>query len=188
MDEEQQQSHQQTIGAAMNQSYSASALEMRLDTQPIIDKIELFLSGKKTVYVEDGNGQILVKKIDISKPKMNEEGTEFFISFLTTVFSSAVVQGNWTDEFFRERLYEIREQLAFAIFVNTHKWEINPTSRHMIMTIIMETMAGYLSRLLENKERESYIPTIRSVETNNNNDNTNQAPSLANGLGFFKRN
>jgi hypothetical protein len=187
MQQEQQEQAQQQTGATMNQNYNSTALELRLDTQPIIDKIELFLSGMKTVYIEDANGQILVKKIKISTPKMNEEGTEYIISFLTSVFSSAVVQGNWKEDFFRERLYEIREQLAFAIMVNTHKWEIIPTSRHMIMTILMETMAGYLSRLLENKERASYIPTLRSIETVNNNDNQAKSPSLMNGMGLLKR-
>lgn len=177
------------MGQAMNSSYGSSALELRLDTQPIIDKIELFLSGYRTFYKEDKKtGEIIATKVLVGIPKMNAEGCEFIVSFLNCVLSSAVVQGNWTDDFFRERLYAIREELAFSIMVNTENWGIIPEKRHMIMTTIMETLAGFLSRLLDNEERISYVPTIKTVETTNNREiGTPQSAGMMSGFGLFKR-
>ena len=77
--------------------------------------------------------------------------------------------------------------MAQIIEVNTPRWEIHDEDREMIMVTIMQTLKAFLSRLIENKERESYVPTIRSVETFSNNEQKAANTGLTSGFGLFKK-
>ena len=143
-----------------------SALQMRLETIDKIEAIELFLSGVKTYTVQDEQtGKISIVKQKVGKRLMNDEGVSHITNYVGSIINPQVVQGNYDEEWYRNMLEMTHKRLAFIITVNRPYWEIDTNSRYSIIGFIMEYVKPYLSRLLDNKERESYAATIRSVES-----------------------
>jgi len=150
-----------------NQQYnSESTLKIRLDTAILIERFELNLKGFKEVVREGENGQVTVQKIKIGETKANDAGIQEILRWLEGVLDPAVVQGNYTDERYLADIYRIRVGLAVDLMINLNTFEIKEEDFEGIIDSIMAVIRPFLSRLLDNKERESYETTIKSSESN----------------------
>lgn len=150
-----------------NMAYmTPSALQMRLETTENVEKVEIFLSGMKSFTLQDETtGKIKIQKKQVGRRLMNDEGVSHLVNYVGSVINPQVVQGNYSEEWYRQQLELTHKRLAFMITVNRPFWEIDPNSRYSIIGFIMEFVKPFLSRLIDNKERESYAATIRSVES-----------------------
>jgi len=159
---------QQTAGTSSNnQGYNVgSALEVRLNTKPILEACEVFLSGRKMVVERDEKGNIKVGHLTVGKPKMNEEGVQALLNRLSLIINPSVVQGNFDINMYQREIYQIRRSLAKNMMVNLYAWGINEGEYPEIIDALMTEVKTFLSRLLENKERESYDSTIKVLESN----------------------
>ena len=144
---------------------SLSALEIRLDTDPLKSKIELFLRGEDNVVRETQEGKIKVERVKIGKRICNDEGVQQICKYVESVFNSQGVQGNYTIEMYSNHIYQIRKRLAFNLVLNYPKWEMDYNTIEMVIDVIMNLAKTFLSRLIDNKERESYADTIKSIES-----------------------
>ena len=162
MNEEQSQSL-----SSHNMAYmTPSALQMRLETNENLEKIEVFLSGQKIyTFQDEETGDIKIKKKQIGRRLMNDEGVSHIVNYVSSVINPQVVQGNYSEEWYRQQLELTHKRLAFMITVNRPYWDLDPNARYSVIGFIMEFVKPYLSRLIDNKERESYAATIRSVES-----------------------
>jgi len=159
---------------------NSTALELRLQTDQIIERIDSFLRGSTTLTVQDAEGKITNKEIKTGTKLLNKVGVAHIVNYVSSIINSAVVQGNYSEDWYRFNLEKTHKNLAFIIAVNTPTWEIIPTARHSIMSFIMEIVKPFLSRLIDNKERESYAQTIKSSE----NVTHNQQGGLFTGIGI----
>lgn len=155
---------------AMNQSNdgytTAGVIQLRLDTGPLLDQLEAFFRGQRIVgYKEDEAG---FKPIfgPAGTAKMNSAGVQSLMSWLTPLFSAHTVQGNFeTVEEMYEFLIRMEIDIASYVCMNRREWNINILDQDGIVDMIMNTANAFYTRLLHNKERESYSSTIRSVES-----------------------
>jgi hypothetical protein len=180
----EQQMRQQSM-LANNAAYvNQSALEMRLDTKELLAAIQKFLTGEMAYTVQDKDtGEIKITTVKTGEPLANQIGINHIINLVSSIINPATVQGNYTDDWWRECLVRLRGQLAAIIVCNTVKWEIEPTARKSIMVFIMDGLVvPFTSRLIDNKERESYANTIRSVEASHIHDRTHSG--LLNKVGI----
>lgn len=163
---EQTQSSQQQ--AATNSAYTASnSLKLRLDTQHLLEQIELNLKGyKEVIRVDAKTGIPQVDRIRIGEPKANDLGIQEILRWLNNVINPAVVQGNYKEERYQDDLYRIRVSLAQDLMTNLDRYGINENDYEGIIDSFMATIRPFLSRLIDNKERESYEATIHSIESN----------------------
>lgn len=143
-----------------------SALQIRLDTQPILENIELFLKGVKIVTYNDGNGNFTTRQEETKYKKANEQGIQAILSYLTAIFNSQVVQGNFTEERFEYFIMEKNIELTELIIDNAYNWEIKEDDANLIIDTIVSMIYPFMSRTINNKERDSYSNTIKSVESN----------------------
>ncbi|MBA7492219.1 hypothetical protein ES702_02768 [subsurface metagenome] len=143
---------------------SDSALTMRLGTQDIIDKIENFLRGKLKVAVKDDDGNYSMAVTKCGEPKANDLGVQSLVAKLNSIFNSAVVQGNYTLEMYQSHISDLRREICDDLVLNCSKWGISESDLSGIIGLIMSCFKGFLSRLIDNKERESYTNTIRTTE------------------------
>lgn len=151
-----------------------SALQIRLQTDNQIQKIRTFLSGKETITLEDTEtGRLKFQEHKIGKRLMNDEGVNHLTNYISSVINPQVVQGNYGLEWYQEQLYNTHKRLAFILTVNRPIWEIEATARYSIMGFLMEFIKPYLSRLIENKERESYSQTLKTMESSTINTGNN---------------
>jgi hypothetical protein len=160
--EQKQATHAQQV---FNQDFvSESALKMRLDTEPILEKIEVFLRGKRNVYYQDKTGSVVQQEIVFGTPKANELGIQSLLAILQSILNPAFVQGNFNDDDFYNYMALLREDLAENMVQNANAWELKESEMGAICDMILNSLRGFVSRLRDNKERESYTNTIRTNE------------------------
>lgn len=159
----QQQTTQGT--QAYNSPYTTeSALNMRLNTAEPLQRIQEFLEGKQRLNFQKEDGTWEVKDIPCGEPKANNLGVQGLLSRLTALFNASVVQGNYKDYMYFDHICQMRKELTDEIVINCNKWNVDESDLSGVVDMIMGTLKCFLSRLIDNKERESYTNTIRTVE------------------------
>ena len=115
----------------------------------------------------------------MGKPKANDEGIQSLLNWIRTIVNPQVVQGNFpTDSPSHSTMYENyvfwnRVDLAQMVVVNLYKWNLNTKDANVIIDSIMNMIEPFMTRLIDNKERESYEATIQHKEsTTTPNENT----------------
>ena len=140
-------------------------IKIRLDTADLLMQIQNFLEGKRLMYESTQDRGLIMRNIPSGVPKMNQLGIQSIMAYLTCVVSTASVQGNFSKDFFFVFIKKQHRILAFNLVNNSKKWAIEDNEIHLIVATLMGVIVPYMTRLIENKERESYVPTFNSKET-----------------------
>lgn len=135
---------------------SESILRIRLDTQQLIQQTEYFLKGKMARIIFDDEGRPREQIVTTGPPLANEKGVHAILAYLTATVNAQVVQGNYEWDVWRQEISWCRQQLAIDLFVNHDDWEIAPQNLNLICNVVMNQIKPFLTRLVNNKERESY--------------------------------
>jgi hypothetical protein len=144
---------------------TSSALKIRLDTNPILSQIELFLRGSQYIVVQDQYGRIKQQNMKTGQPKANQLGIQSILNYVTGVFNPQVVQGNFKEEMYQNYIMELNIDLATMIVNNCYTWEVREDDIDVICDFIMSMLQPFISRLIDNKERESYEKSLITHET-----------------------
>jgi hypothetical protein len=147
---------------------SASALQIRLDTEQLLQRIEFFLRGKEvnTFFNEETN-RFEEKLIDMGTKQVNERGFMILMNYCRSLINPQVVQGNFIKiEYYFSFIKEKRIELSKMIFLFFYDWECQRGAIGNITDFIMNLSETFLSRLIFNKERDSYAATMKTVESN----------------------
>jgi hypothetical protein len=145
---------------------SAGVIQLRLDTAPLLDNLEAYFRGSRIIGYEERLGAMVARYGTIGKPKLNEQGVQSLMSWLTPLLSPSTVQGNFkTYDDLQNFLCRLETDLYCYIMINLHKWQVSIYEIDGIVDMIINTCEPFFSRLLENKERESYGLTMVSKET-----------------------
>ena len=163
-----------SVGVSSNNSgyYAATALQIRLDTSPIVRQIEMYLKGERTVLVDiDGNGTLDTKVVWRGKPLVSEEGLQNVMMFIESVFNTQVVQANFPDTkkmdgytMYAKYLKRTRMDLSEHLMKNLKAYGIEERNYNGMISTIMRFIEAFMTRALYNKERESYANTIQTRE------------------------
>lgn len=150
----------------MSNGYNAAtALQIRLETDNLLTKVECFLKGKQLI-AEVKDGQTVVKEVKVGEPLANQKGIQALMNFTTSIINPQVVQGNFDEERFENYVYQVHINLATQVINNCYNWEILDNNLDPVMDFIMNLVEPFISRLIDNKERDSYASTIKSIESN----------------------
>jgi len=154
----------------------ASALKIRLDSTSVLENLEMYLSSTMIkVYKNDETGEIFQKRVPFGDPKANETGIQNILAIVSSILNAQIVQGNWVKyEDFENYICELNLVIAKAFMVSLDDWEIKEENYNLIVDQIMLTLIPFLTRLISNKERESYGETLKTVETARITDETNK--------------
>lgn len=156
-----------TITSNTNDFTGAGALKVRLDPSRIMEQIELFLTGNTIVVKRDDSGGTYVETVHGEEPLANSKGVQAILSFLHVTINAQTVQGNYTEELYYADTSAITINLACNIIENMVDWGINEKKVNFIIDTLSGLIYPFYSRLLFNKERESYYLTLQSHETFN---------------------
>lgn len=157
--------NQQSILDANKYYLSATAIQIRLDTQKILDNIEYFLRGAKPSLKETPEG-IVTEYIQIGQPRANALGIQSILNYIGAVINPQVVQGNFNEKQYDLYIEEVHIEFCATVVNNCYNWEIDDDDIDLIIDFVMKLVIPFISRLIDNKERESYTDTIRSSESN----------------------
>lgn len=171
---------QYEVNSVATQNYGGSFMEIRLNPKRVLADIELFLSGKRKIIVTDERGQYAEVAQALGKPLANMEGINSVLQMISMRINEQVVQGNFDREQYEDNIYWTRRDLAVAIVQNCNLWGISDTKLNMIIDSIMGFLEPFMSRLIDNKERESYAQQFVSREVINQGNNKVKKNAVSN--------
>lgn len=145
---------------------NATIMELRLSTSNILTEIQMYLTGKRIEYIINPKTQEpMQKETTLGAPKANEEGVAAIISRLQLILNPSVVQGNLDIERYKREIVMVRLSIARNMMLNLEAWGIEEDNYEEIIDSIMTAIKLFLSRAIDNKERESYNESMKSSET-----------------------
>jgi len=145
--------------------HNATIIQLRLDTEKVLEKIEIFLKGARIVYQEK-DGNIVGINQETGTPKANDEGIQSIMNMISCVVNSQTVQGNFDHEEYEQYIEEINISLLSAIVTNCCEWDIKDDDIESIINFTMALIRPFMSRVIDNKERDGYTNTMRHIESN----------------------
>ena len=155
-------------------------IRMRLDTQPLLDQIELFLRGSRFTVVEE-NGKLKTNQITLGVSKANSTGIQSILNWLSATINPHVVQGNFPidkngySQMYSQYIYDFQINLGNYLVLNVYKFEMNEDEIEGTIDFIMNLTIPFMSRLIGNQERKSYGKTMETKELHTSG---NKVPTL----------
>lgn len=151
-------------GFTGGQQQNDTLSQLRLDTEQALKRIELYLRGKDIQLIENDKGELVERVVIIGEPKMNDRGIQAIMHKLNSLFSSHIVQGNLTEDRHAQVVFYFHADLAEDLATNLHRWGVNVNDYSDLIDTIIPQVDVFLSRTIDNKEREALIPTMQHVE------------------------
>lgn len=157
-----------------NEGYTnAGVIQLRLNTKSLLEDLESYFKGTKIIGYSENDGVYTPVESTTGEAKMNALGVQSVMSWLTPLLSPHTVQGNYkTVDDLQSYLARLEIDIFSYLMINIHKFGINEYEIDGIVDMIMNTAEPFFTRLLENKERDSYGQSMvhkesRSAETSN---------------------
>lgn len=160
------------ISTQLTRKYNEfNVMKVRLDTVPILQDIETYLRGAKYIYVMDDEGNYKTRLVQTGHRKANEIGIQSIMGWLTLHINPQTVQGNFSvrggySEEFDNFMYHFHKDFSIYIMTNLYTFDIDENEFRGLVTSIRNAVERFLSRSIDNLERDSYGETTRSVESN----------------------
>lgn len=158
------QSQQLQGYSSYNTQPTESALKLRLDTDRILESIEVDLRGEKITIVEQ-NGELKTIRSKIGDAKLNDRGIQDVMKCLRSVISPSTIQGNLERDEWEQFLFYLRQDLNEMIFINFPKYNIEEGNIKGVINDILSISLLVISRTIENGERNSYQQTVKHTES-----------------------
>lgn len=153
---------------------STGILQIRLDTAIVLNRIRNYLTGKIEYVVYDDKGIPFTQVEEVAKPKANREGVQTIMSYAENIVNSATVQGNFDEHDYDVYIDNLWAGLIDDLMINLYEWDIKEYDYHPIINTLIYAIIPYISRLKDNKERESYNQTMRVMESQNIKESKNK--------------
>lgn len=162
---EQERSMMNSLHTGNTDYNNFTSLQIRLNTEPILRQLEMSLRGYEERMDIDENNMPILKFEKTGEAKANERGIQAIMGRAQTILNPQVVQGNFSEEEYNLYLYRVRVNVSTDLMINLHRYNIKVTDYNAIVNMFMSAIEAFMSRLKDNKERESYASTIRSIES-----------------------
>lgn len=166
MSENQAESQITVLNKAIN---NYNLLHLRLDPSNLLGEIKMFLKAEIEAIDQDEEGNIRRKVIPVGLPKANEAGIASILNWIQMTINPQVVQGNFPQdkggksEMYDQYIEEFQIDLGDMIYINLYDYGINENEAQAIIDAIMNLVKPFMTRLIGNKERESYGDTFREI-------------------------
>lgn len=168
---ERQNDNAQMTGMFSRPHSDASALKIRLETRELHDEVERYLRGKDINYGVNNEGQLIAQTVVCGKPKANEQGIQGLMRWLRMTINPHTVQGNFMidkhhhSEKYEQYIEEYHIELTKMIIINSYDWGIKDNEIDEIISSILLLVQPFMTRLIGNKERDSYSNTMRTIQS-----------------------
>jgi hypothetical protein len=160
-----------TPGSSSGQSVMSYAggegvIKIRLDTTRLVNDMELFLKGLKTSLLfntETQQTEMITTKV--GEPLMNDKGIQCVLMTVNQIVNSQGVQGNWSQDYFKQFVCEVDITFSKNLWVNLKKWDVSLSNYNVICDAFTGLVQEYASRIIDNRERESYGMSMKTTES-----------------------
>ena len=155
-----------------NPGLDYNSLNLRLNPEPLLEKIEIFLKGEKESYTRDKAGNVIKLVDQFGLRKANNNGIQSIYSWISGIINTQIVQGNFPisklghSEKYEDFIYYFRMDFSEYLMKNLYEFDIDETEFEGIIDFVMSIIVPYMSRLIGNEERLGYNQTLKSEERN----------------------
>jgi len=157
------QQAQQTISQNRQDS---STIAYRLDTEPLKNKIQIYLGGYERQIIQDEAGNKTTEwKSQPELRKMNDKGVQSVMNLIEMNINSSVVQGNLDRDEWVRMTADFHYELSKHLFLNQQKYALSNDDIEAVVEAIFQLVKKFTSRTIGDGERESYKNTM-SVNEN----------------------
>lgn len=161
----------QNLSANYSENVNETVLSLRLSTKEHLDEIEKFLrSVEQFVDIDKDTGKRVYSLVQVSEPLANPEGIKSIMFIVRNVMNQHIVQGNFIIDDLKDYIFGFRRDLASNIMENINAWGIKESNYNFIIDTIMNFVKPFMTRTINNKERESYSASLQMRETNSVNN------------------
>lgn len=157
---------QSTMGyQTSNVDYTTpSIVAIRLNNDPFLHEFYRFISGRTIVREMDSTGTIIEKVKEIGKARANDFGVQEIMSQILSIVNTAGVQGNFDREQYDKYIFDAHVDMVMRLISNREEWGIKTSDVHSIVDMFVQTIRTFMTRPIDNKERESYNKSMQSQE------------------------
>lgn len=177
-------SSEQQIQYATGASYGAygpsqgDGFLARIDTSPIIQQIEMYLRGQVYTPYQTDNG-ITSIATPSGVPKCNDAGVQAIMGMVSGTVNSMCVMGNIEKEEWKVFVQRFEINLIKELYRNRVRWAIEKGGPRSIKIMVVGCVELFTSRLVGNKERESYQPTVKHHSTTEYKNSDQEQSSIS---------
>ena len=161
----------------------ANFLQYRLNTDPLLADLELYLRGVRTRVELDDSGTPRVLKEDFGRRKTNELGVQSIMAWVQAMINPMVVQGNLDEDGYRAYLRRQRRSLAKYLMVNINRFQISEDEYGGIIGTIFASVELFITRPINNQERKTLMPGAHRFSDGFGNQNQMMPVQKKKGLG-----
>lgn len=146
-------------------------LQLRLDPSNLIQEIKMFLNAEVEMIAQAADGTLQRSIVSIGVPKANKKGVASILSWIQMTINPQVVQGNFpvdkhgVSEMYEQYIMEFQRDLGDMIYINLYDYDIDENEAQSIIDAVMNLVKPFMTRLIGNKERESYGDTFREISS-----------------------
>lgn len=151
--------------AILSSASSEGVIKLRLDTGRLLTELELFLKGQKIVPNINAQGQQELLVQDSGERLVNDRGIQAILLTLSQTINSQGVQGNWKPEYFEQFVAEVDFNFSCDLWVNMRNWDVKLENYNVVCNAFMNLVQQFTSRIIDNKERESYGLSMKTSES-----------------------
>ena len=169
-----------------NRSYisNPSFMTMRLDTKPLVADIKNFLESIEVNYKRDETtGQLYEDKFQVGLPMANPEGVMRLCNIVRMRVNHHVSQGNFKIDHYWDFIARARREVTETVIKKCYDWEIDDSNLNMIIDEICQLIEAFMTRPIDNKERDSYGEHFLSKENIIQDDRKGKLMNFGRGLG-----
>jgi len=153
-DKSQQYSFQ---GGGMSDEEKATYLQIRLNTQLLLEQLEAYFRGKRIYASSIGpDGKITYRYQEIGEPLANDKGIQQIMHDLNIFINPQSVQGNMSEDQIIEFLMREHSRIAKHYIKNAYNYGIKDEELNNVIGSIMAMADPFVSRTKEDGERRSY--------------------------------
>lgn len=162
---------QEEIMQTMTRKYNEfNVMQIRLETKDFLQTIEQDLQGGEYITLQNEEG-IKTKFIKHGRRMANPIGVQGIMQLLKLHINPHTVQGNFisrngVSEAFETFMYKFQILLGNHVMENLYRYDIDLRDYELLVQGIRDSVERFLSRSIDNKERDSYGETIKHLESN----------------------
>jgi len=162
---------------------NSSFMEMRLNTDPLIDDIKNFLASREQqTIIKNGVPHIKINQIGL--PLASEEGIMRLCNIVKMRVNLHVSQGNIDDTHYWDFISRARKEITETVVKKCYDWEIDDSNLNMVIDEISALIEMFLTRPIGNLEREGFAATIKESSSIVQNEKSRGGGLSSFGGGF----
>lgn len=156
----------ETVAQRRSPSNNEGALRFRLDADPVLKRLQVFLLGlMERRYEDPESGEIRTQLVQIGEAKVNDVGYQSIMFQVESVVNSQTVQGNLRDDQYITFVADFHEEFYNDLWVNSRKYGIRDDDFNGVVAAVTNFVRLFTTRPIANKERESYNDTVSEHQT-----------------------